>query len=59
MQNFISAQKAAEILGYTVAYVRTLAKTGKISAYKRGANWFFKMEDLTGMFRSNSNGLDI
>lgn len=60
MKEMLTVEQAAKILGYTTAYVRTLAKQGKIQAYRMGRRWFFKEIELMTMFKSTSNaGLDI
>ena len=61
---FISAKETADFLGYTVEYVRNLAKLGRIPAYKRGRAWLFKTKEVQSILVLNQeeetqDGLDI
>jgi excisionase family DNA binding protein len=46
LQDWITTGEAAELTGYTQAYVRQLILKGRLKAHKLGRDWFLKRSDV-------------
>jgi len=46
LDNLITVQTAAEILGYNIQYLRRLLRTGKLDAVKIGQLWLIQLTSL-------------
>jgi excisionase family DNA binding protein len=44
--NWVTTGEAAELTGYSDAYVRWLANQGRIRAHKVGRDWLVNLEDV-------------
>ena len=47
MPDYISTEEAAKVSGFHIAYIRQLARTGKLQADKKGNAWWIYRDDLT------------
>jgi excisionase family DNA binding protein len=46
VEGWITTAEAGELTGYSIEYLRRLARKGKVKAHKVGRSWLFDKEDL-------------
>lgn len=51
IREWVTTREAAELTGYDPAYIRVLAKQGKVEGFKAGRDWLVSRESVLGYKR--------